>query len=102
MAGAHIPLTPAVHQMISVGPIPQLAERPGEISFPIVRDMATFCYERQRGADMEGGSYALRAILYDADEIPSIEQSKLSPAELPFTADDFDPQLEQAFELMPD
>ena len=39
---------------------------------------------------------------YDADEIPSIEQSKLSPTELPFTADDFDPQLEQAFELMPD
>ena len=27
MAGAAIPLTPAVHQMISVGPIPQLAER---------------------------------------------------------------------------
>jgi hypothetical protein len=24
MAGAHIPLTPAVHQMISVGPCPQL------------------------------------------------------------------------------
>ena len=102
MAGASIPLTPAVHQMISVGPIPQLAERPGEISFPIVRDMDTFCYERQHGADMEVGSYAHRAILHDADEIPSIEQSKLSPTELPFTADDFDPQLEQAFELMPD
>ena len=35
-------------------------------------------------------------------EIPSIEQAKLSPTELPFTSDDFDPQLEQAFELMPD
>ena len=68
-----------MHQIISVGPIPQLAERPGEISFPIVRDMDTFCYERQHGADMEVGSYAHRAILYDADEIPSIEQSKLSP-----------------------
>ena len=102
MAGASIPLTPAVHQMISVGPIPQLADRPGEISFPIVRDMDTFCYERQHGADMEVGSYAHRPILLDADEIPSIEQSKLSPTELPFTADDFDPQLEQAFELMPD
>ncbi|MDF3051832.1 MAG: glycine cleavage system protein [Pseudonocardia sp.] len=102
MAGASIPLTPAVHQMISVGPIPQLAERPGEISFPIVRDMDTFCYERQHGADMEVGSYAHRAILYDPDEIPSIDQAKLSPTEMPFTADDFDPQLEQAFELMPD
>lgn len=102
MAGADIPLTPAVHQMISVGPIPQLAEREGEISFPIVRDMDTFCYERQHGADMEVGSYAHRAILHDADDIPSIEQSKLSPTEMPFTQDDFDPQLEQAFELMPD
>ena len=64
--------------------------------------MDTFCYERQHGADMEVGSYAHRPILLDADEIPSIEQSKLSPTELPFTADDFDPQLEQAFELMPD
>ena len=102
MAGAHIPLTPAVHQMISVGPIPQLAERPGEISFPIVRDMDTFCYERQHGADMEVGSYAHRAILHDPEDIPSIEQAKLSPTEMPFTADDFDPQLEQALELMPD
>ncbi len=102
MAGAAIPLTPAVHQMISVGPIPQLAEREGEISFPIIRDMDTFCYERQHGADMEVGSYAHRAILHDPDEIPSIEQAKLSPTEMPFTSDDFDPQLEQAYDLMPD
>jgi len=38
MAGAHIPLTPIVHQMISVGPIALFAETPGEISYPIVRD----------------------------------------------------------------
>jgi glycine cleavage system aminomethyltransferase T/glycine/D-amino acid oxidase-like deaminating enzyme len=102
MAGAHIPLTPAVHQMISVGPCEQLAAIPGEISFPIVRDMDTFCYERQHGSDMEVGSYAHRPILMDAEDIPSIEQSKLSPTELPFTSDDFDPQLEQALELMPE
>ena len=102
MAGAHIPITPAVHQMISVGPCEVLAERPGEISFPIVRDMDTFCYERQHGSDMEVGSYAHRPILWDPEDIPSIEQSKLSPTELPFTEDDFDPQLEQALELMPE
>ena len=102
MAGAQIPLTPAVHQMISVGPIPQLADRSGEISYPIVRDMDTFCYERQHGSDMEVGSYAHRPILHDPETIPSIEQSKLSPTEMPFTSDDFDPQLEQAFELMPE
>ena len=102
MAGAAIPLTPAVHQMISVGPVPQLAERPGEISYPIVRDMDTFCYERQHGSDMEIGSYAHRPILHDPDEIPSIEAAKLSPTEMPFTDEDFDPQLEQAVELMPE
>jgi glycine cleavage system aminomethyltransferase T/glycine/D-amino acid oxidase-like deaminating enzyme len=102
MAGVSIPLTPAVHQMISVGPCPQLAEREGEISFPIIRDMDTFCYERQHGADMEVGSYAHRAILHEPEDIPSIEQSKLSPTEMPFTSEDFDPQLEQAYELMPE
>src|SRR3954466_5671249 len=102
MAGVSIPLTPAVHQMISVGPCPQLVEKEGGISFPIVRDMDTFCYERQHGADMEVGSYAHRAILMAPEDIPSIDQSKLSPTELPFTDDDFDVQLEQAYELMPD
>ncbi|WP_436326820.1 GcvT family protein [Brevibacterium sp. FAM 27836] len=102
MAGAAIPLTPAVHQMISVGPVPQLAETSGEITFPIVRDMDTFCYERQHGSDMEIGSYAHRAILHEPDEIPSIEAAKLSPTEMPFTDEDFDPQLEQALELMPE
>jgi glycine cleavage system aminomethyltransferase T len=102
MAGISIPLTPAVHQMISVGPCPQLAEREGEISYPIVRDMDTFCYERQHGADMEVGSYAHRAILHEPEDIPSIDQAKLSPTEMPFTDEDFDPQLEQAYELMPD
>ncbi len=102
MAGISIPLTPAVHQMISVGPCPQLVGTEGEITYPIVRDMDTFCYERQHGADMEVGSYAHRAILHEPEEIPSIEQSKLSPTEMPFTEDDFDPQLEQALELMPE
>ncbi len=102
MAGVSLPLTPAVHQMISVGPCPQLSGTEGEITFPIVRDMDTFCYERQHGADMEVGSYAHRAILMEPEDIPSIEASKLSPTEMPFTEEDFDPQLEQAYELMPE
>lgn len=102
MAGATIPLTPAVHQMVSVGPIKQLADMPGEISFPIVRDMDTFCYERQHGGDMEVGSYAHRAILHRPDDIPSIEEAEMSPTELPLSEEDFDPQMEQALELMPE
>jgi len=101
MAGASIPLTPAVHQMIDVGPLPELAATGNEIGFPIVRDMDTFCYERQTAGSMEVGSYAHRPIFHRPDDIPSIEESRLSPTELPLTQDDFDPQLEQALELMP-
>jgi heterotetrameric sarcosine oxidase gamma subunit len=102
MAGARLALTPAVHQMISVGPIGLFADMPGEISYPIVRDVDTNMYERQHGGDMEVGSYAHRPIIVPPDEIPSIEESVLSPTELPFTQEDFDPQLEQALKLMPE
>lgn len=102
MAGAHIPLTPIVHQMISVGPIPLFAGTVGEIGYPIVRDVDTNMYERQHGGDIEVGSYAHRPIIVDPDEIPSNEEASLSPTELPFTQEDFDPQLAQGLELMPD
>jgi glycine cleavage system aminomethyltransferase T/glycine/D-amino acid oxidase-like deaminating enzyme len=102
MAGARIPLTPIVHQMISVGPVPLFADTSGEIAYPIVRDVDTNMYERQHGGDMEVGSYAHRPIIVSPDDIPSIEESPRSPTELPFTRDDFDPQLAQALELMPE
>jgi len=57
-------------------------------------------YERQHGGDMEVGSYAHRPIIIGPNDIPSIEEAVLSPTELPFTQDDFDPQLLQALELM--
>jgi heterotetrameric sarcosine oxidase gamma subunit len=102
MAGARIPLTPIVHQMISVGPIPLFADTAGEIEYPIVRDVDTNMYERQHGGDMEVGSYAHRPIIVAPGDIPSNEEAALSPTEMPFTSDDFDPQLEQALELMPE
>jgi glycine cleavage system aminomethyltransferase T/glycine/D-amino acid oxidase-like deaminating enzyme len=102
MAGASIPLTPTVHQMIDIGPAPRFANTQGMIEYPIVRDMDTNMYERQEGTGLEIGSYAHRPILLAADDIPSIEESALSPTELPFTQEDFDPQMEQALELMPE
>ena len=100
MAGATIPLVPTVHQMADVGPIDILAETNNEIGYPIVRDMDTFCYERQSAGSMEVGSYGHRPILHHPDEIPSNEEAALSPTEMPFTPDDFDEQMEQAIELM--
>jgi glycine cleavage system aminomethyltransferase T/glycine/D-amino acid oxidase-like deaminating enzyme len=102
MAGAAIPLTPAVHQMIDVGPVPRFADSKSHIEFPIVRDMDTNMYERQDGSGLEIGSYAHRPILHDPDEIPSIEEASLTPTELPFTQADFEQQMEHALELMPE
>ena len=71
MAGAHIPLTPAVHQMKDIGPVPFFAGAKGDIEWPIIRDMDTFMYERQHGTGLEIGSYAHRPILYNAEDLPS-------------------------------
>src|SRR5712692_6262992 len=102
MAGTHVPLTPAVHQMIDIGPVPLFAGAKGDIEFPIVRDMDTNMYERQAGGDLEIGSYAHKPILYDSDDIPAIGQAALSPTEFPFTQPDFEQQMQDALELMPE
>jgi glycine cleavage system aminomethyltransferase T len=88
--------------MISVGPIALFDGTEGEIGYPIVRDVDENMYERQHGGDMEVGSYAHRPIIVAPDNIPSIEEAVLSPTEMPFTSDDFDPQLELALGLMPE
>src|SRR6266568_4351816 len=102
MAGARIPLTPAVHQMIDVGPVPRFAGAKGDIEVPIVRDMDTNMYERQAAGDLEIGSYAHRPILYDPEDIPPIERAALSPTEFPFTQPDFELQMQHALELVPE
>ena len=100
LAGASIPLTPAVHQMGDFGPVDLLRATRNEIGYPIVRDMDAFMYERQKYEAMEVGSYAHRPILVRPEEILSREASELSPTEMPFTRDDFAPQLAQAREIM--
>ena len=102
MAGAHIPLTPMVHQFVTVGPIAIFESTRGEIDFPLVRDMDVNMYERQNGSDLEIGSYSHRPIHHAPDDIPSNEEASLTPTELPFTIDDFDASMEHALELMPE
>jgi glycine cleavage system aminomethyltransferase T/glycine/D-amino acid oxidase-like deaminating enzyme len=102
MAGVEIPLTPAVHQLVSVGPIEFFEDYEGEISFPVVRDMDTQMYERQHGNDMEVGSYQHRPILWDVEDIPSIDEAPLSPTQPPLTEDAFEQSMEDALELLPD
>src|SRR5947207_520899 len=47
LAGASIPLTPAVHQMIDVCPVPRFLTSMTAVDFPILRDMVSNMYERQ-------------------------------------------------------
>jgi glycine cleavage system aminomethyltransferase T/glycine/D-amino acid oxidase-like deaminating enzyme len=101
MAGAAIPLTPAVHQMIDVAPVPWFEGATAEIAFPIVRDMDAGMYERQRFERLEIGSYAHRPLLHEPEELPTVEDADPSPTEFPFTAEDFEEQLEHSRELMP-
>ena len=102
LAGASIPLTPAVHQMANLGPIDLLQKTGNEIGYPIVRDMDTFMYERQRDDVMQVGSYAHRPILVRPDDIPSLAEAERTPTEMPFTADDFAPQLAHARAIVGD
>jgi len=102
MAGEHLPLTPAVHQLVSVGPIPFFEESSGEISYPVVRDMDSQMYERQHGNDMEVGSYAHRPMLVDVEDIPAIDETPLSPTQFPFTEGEFEEPMRRALELMPE
>ena len=102
MAGAKIALTPMIHQMVEVGPVPRFADPQQLIEWPIVRDMDSGMYEHQKWDGLHVGSYAHRPIALAAEEIPSIEESELSPTEMPFTESDFAPQMATARRLMPE
>ena len=103
MAGASIPLTPMVHQMIDIGPVPRFADTTRLIEYPIVRDMDTNMYERQEGTGLEIGSYAHRPITARRRRDP-VDRGVGAHARPSCRSrrHDFDPQMEQALELMPE
>jgi glycine cleavage system aminomethyltransferase T/glycine/D-amino acid oxidase-like deaminating enzyme len=101
MAGATIPLVPAVHQMVDIGPVPEFEALDNPLAYPVVRDMDARMYARQSGADLEIGSYAHEALLVQPEDIPSNAAAKLTPTELPFTAEHFDPYVASVLELYP-
>jgi glycine cleavage system aminomethyltransferase T/glycine/D-amino acid oxidase-like deaminating enzyme len=101
LAGAAVPLTPAVHQMITVGPVPLFESTEGEIDYPIFRDMDAGMYERQIGRDMHIGSYAHRPIVVNPEDIPSHRETE-TPTQMSFTEEDFRVQLRHAREVIPE
>ncbi|MGO2532976.1 GcvT family protein [Arthrobacter rhombi] len=101
MAGAALPLTPAVHQMINLGPIPGFEASGVEIDTPIIRDMTAKMYERQRWDELQIGSYAHRAILHEAESLARVGTAAWSPTQLPLSEADFSEPLEHARQLFP-
>ncbi|GAA1366844.1 FAD-dependent oxidoreductase [Arthrobacter rhombi] len=101
LAGAHIPLTPAVHQMINLGPLADFVASGVEIGTPIIRDMTAKMYERQRWGELQIGSYAHRGILHDAESLARVGTVPLSPTQLPLSEADFADPLEHARQLFP-
>lgn len=100
-AGAVIPLVPAVHQMVDLGPVPEFEALDNPLRYPVVRDMDAKMYARQSGADLEVGSYAHEALIVQPEDIPPGDRALLSPTELPFTPEHFDPYVETVLELNP-
>ncbi len=101
MAGATIPLTPGRAPDGRRRADRHAGSRPTRRS--PTRSSATWtrsATSARRAGSMEVGSYAHRPIFHHPDDIPSNEASALSPTELPFTADDFDQQMEEAIDLM--
>ena len=92
MAGASIPLTPAVHQMIDIGPTHCVrATRSAASSSRSCATWTRTCTSARTAPALEIGSYAHRAILYEPEDLPSVEEAALTPTEFPFTQEDFTP-----------
>ncbi|HEX9044414.1 MAG TPA: FAD-dependent oxidoreductase, partial [Candidatus Limnocylindrales bacterium] len=101
MAGATVPLVPAIHQMVDIGPVPEFEALDNPLAYPVVRDMDAKMYARQSGSDLEIGSYAHEALLVQPGDIPSNEEAQMSPTELPFTPEHFDPYVQEVLDLYP-
>jgi len=87
--------------MVDIGPVPEFEALDNPLAYPVVRDMDAKMYARQSGADLEIGSYAHEALVVQPEDIPSNEQAAMSPTELPFTPEHFDPYVETVLELYP-
>ena len=101
MAGVSIPLSPLHHQLMYTSPVPELEGSTGQIDWPLLRDQDRAMYVRQEYHGWEIGSYMHPSIITDATDIPSAQDSLLSPTMMPFTEQHFGPAMEAIIEVMP-
>ncbi len=101
LAGVPIPLSPMQHIYGITEPLEDLAGAYEEISMPFVRHQDRAMYFRQHGEAFGVGSYLHEPLMVDSEDILSIEEAPIAPAEMPFTADHFEAAREAAGDVIP-
>ena len=100
-AGVPIPLSPMQHLYAVTTPLPDLAGATEEISIPFMRHQDSSMYFRQVGESLGIGSYRHEPLLVESEDILSLEEAPIAPAEMAFTPEHFEPAMNAARELLP-
>ena len=100
-AGVPIPLSPMQHIYAVTTPLQELAGATEEISMAFMRHQDEAMYFRQVGEALGIGSYRHEPLLVESDDILSIEEAPIAPAEMPFTPEHFEYAMTAARELIP-
>ena len=101
LAGVPIPLSPMQHIYAVTEPLPELAGATTDISLPFIRHQDRAMYFRQERESFGIGSYLHEPLIVDAEDLLSVEEAPIAPAELPFTPDHFEAARRAAGEVMP-
>ena len=100
-AGVPIPLSPMQHIYAVTTPLEDLAGATEEISMAFMRHQDESMYFRQVGDALGIGSYRHEPLLVESEDILSIEEAPVAPAEMPFTPEHFEHAITAARELIP-
>ena len=102
MAGVQIPLAPMEHLYAVTTPLPELAgAETGEVSLPLLRHQDAAVYFRQVGESLGIGSYNHEPLMVESENILSLEDAPIAPAETEFTPRHFQTAMAAARELLP-
>lgn len=101
LAGISVPLMPAEHQYVKVGPIPELAAMGREIAMPIVRVHDHLMYCRMHGAHFGMGNYNHVPLVVEPERIRERRHPGDEPSKHPFTPEHFAEPFARLGEVFP-
>jgi glycine cleavage system aminomethyltransferase T/glycine/D-amino acid oxidase-like deaminating enzyme len=101
MLGVSIPLMPAEHQYVKVGPIPELAAFGREVALPIVRVHDHLMYCRMHGDLFGIGNYNHTPLPVEPEHIRQRRSPDDEPSKNPFTPEHFAEPFARLSEVFP-